>query len=126
MRRMNKAVTKGYKRSRQTAWCCGRNYQRWRFFHRAFPSGGKTHCEECGKPLNFVKRKSVNEIEIQAYHRKRAERLENGLTCHGAKPRRRNFNISTPLEKAWTIWRSAINVSMLDWDSFPSRLERGA
>jgi ribosomal protein L34E len=123
---MNKATTKGYKRSRQTAWCCGNNYQRWRFIGAAFPSTGKTHCDTCGKPLNFIKRQSINEIEMSAYFRKRAERLEQGLTCHGTQPKRRNFNINTPLERAWKGLRSTFAATRTDWDSIPSQLERGA
>ena len=106
---MNRATTKGIKRSRTSAWCCGHNYQRWRFPSGRYPNN-KTHCPDCGRPLIFRKIKNPT---LDRYFRNRAKNLADGRTCHGTAPRRTNFNIPTPLEKAWRAFRAAADGARL-------------
>jgi len=121
---MNRSVTSSVKRIRESAWCCGQNYQRWRFAnsYAEFPAGhvyktgnvrvpGHTHCRVCGKPLVFRK---VTKPSLDRYYRLRAANLDAGLNCSGTKPRRKNFNIPTPTDKAWRELRSSMSVVVLN------------
>jgi len=112
---MNRATTKGIKRIRQSAWCCRRNFQRWRFRgNNEFPAGGHTHCPVCGNPLIF---KKVTNANLDRYYRNREKNVTAGLTCYaGTKPRRTNFNIPTPVDKAWRSIRAEIQVPDESWD----------
>jgi len=112
---MNRATTKGVKRIRQSAWCCGQNYQRWRFRgSNEFPPGGHTHCRVCGQLLFF---KKITKPTLDRYYRQREKNLNAGRTCLGTKPLRTNFNIPTSTDKAWRATRAGIQVPDRSWDS---------
>jgi len=110
---MNRATTKGIKRIRQSAWCCGQNYQRWRFRGKSEYPPGHTHCCICHQPLVF---KNVTKPTLDRYYRQREKNLNAGLTCFGKKPRRANFNIPTPTDKAWRNARAGMEVPDQSWD----------
>lgn len=121
---MNRAITKGFKRIRQSAWCCGKNYQRWKFknSYSDFPSNSPTHCIDCGQPLEFRK---VTNPTLDRYNRNRLINLEAGRTCLGTKPRRKNFNIPTGLDKAWRAARAEMGqIAVPDISMAMSRLDR--
>jgi len=105
--RINPATSKGYKRSRTSAWCCGHNYQRWRFINlgRRYPGNHPTHCPTCGQPLVY---RRIKKATLDRYYRNRSKLWAAGLTTLGAKPRRKNFNIRTPLEKDWMELRRQV------------------
>ncbi len=84
---MNRATTKGFKRLRQSAWCCGRNYQRWRFIGAAVQTTLRK-CEICGAPLNF---RLVANPSLESYRRRAIRNRLAGLTALGTERQRGVF-----------------------------------
>lgn len=81
---MNRATTKGIKRIRESAWCCGANYQRWRFVTGKFPITGQ-RCAKCNSPLEFERVKNPG---LARYYRIRLKNYMAGLTVLGTKYQR--------------------------------------
>ena len=104
-------------RERQSVWCCGVSYQRWRFVGREFPGTHHEVCVHCGKRLVWPetlarplaaaeKLERMRGNALRCYHR-RAERFaEQQLTSRGER-RLRAPNISD-LERAWKREREAM------------------
>lgn len=115
-------------RERQSVWCCGRNYQRWRFIGREFPGTHHRECVHCGQlliwpPANDLPAKprihprSANERQranrraaANRYRRLAGKFLRQGLTTRG-QPRQRRASVS-PLELAYQDFRETINVQI--------------
>jgi hypothetical protein len=100
----NPATTKGVKRIRRSAWCCGHNFQTWRLRSRGYPSH-PVNCPDCGKPLDY---RLVKNPSLDRYYRNRDKQWAVGRTTTGTKPRRMNPKIQTPQEKLWAEFRAAI------------------
>jgi hypothetical protein len=72
-------------RERQSVWCCGASYQRWRFKGEQFQDAPR-YCDLCGQQILWPVytgplggRKSA----LAFYYRRRKEFISNGLTSHG-------------------------------------------
>ena len=80
-------------RDRQSVWCCGRNYQRWRFRLRDWAAGHHTHCCVCGQPLAWPPSRifpvpNPKRAAREFYRRRSARFLGLGLTSRGTVPTR--------------------------------------
>ena len=83
------------KRTRQSAWCCGKNYLRWSVgivrlsacvSRRAT---ARTHCTVCGTKLEYS---LITNKTLDAYYRQREKNLLAGLNVKGRPYQRRpNF-----------------------------------
>jgi len=97
-------------RVRQSAWCCGRNYQRWRFLHGEFPGTHHEVCVHCGKPLVWPSYRPSSKqdrarLAWREYQRRRVAALvRQGLTAKG-EIRKRRATISLQ-ELAWRDLRA--------------------
>lgn len=113
-------------RERQSVWCCGSNYQRWRFYGDAFPVKPRshykhhTHCVHCGQELVWPesrlramkpaeKKEHRRKIELAAQRRLVARRAEQGLTSRGHRPRR-SAPVWSDFERAWRAERATMGV----------------
>lgn len=107
-------------RERQSVWCCGRSYQRWRFVGGEFPGTHHELCPHCLQPLRWPetfaralskleKRERRKAIELAAYHRRAVKAELAGLTRHGTKPHGGHGRVTrTPLDLAWQAERAAM------------------
>ena len=100
---MNKSLLAGQGgrglRERQSVWCCGSNYQRWRFVGREFPGTHHTTCIHCGKVLDWPEgreylttafRQEARQKTFRSAYLRRADRHElAGKTRHGQVPKYR-------------------------------------
>lgn len=100
-------------RVRQSVWCCGRNYQRWRFIHGEFPGTHHQTCVQCGQALNYdayFRPRSIKDrarLASRAYQRRQvAAFAQLGLTSKG-RPRQRRASVSA-LEISWRQFRAAM------------------
>lgn len=81
---MNLAKT-SLPRERQSVFCCGKNYQRWRFKGDAFPDIVR-HCEICGQEIVWPEYKGPlgnRKSSLRYYYRRRSRFFDLGLTSHG-------------------------------------------
>lgn len=114
-------------RERQSVWCCGLNYSRWRFIGREFPGTHMEKCCRCEKRLRWPapnntlklrfqpmdageKREANRRNSLARYHRRAQEFIRLGLTSHGTR-RKRRPSIS-PLELAWRA--SGLGISTIN------------
>ncbi len=81
------------RRERQSVWCCGVNYQRWRFVTRDWPGTHYTHCCTCGRALPWpakqpYHRPNPRRASREAKRREAAKFTAQGLTTRGTVRRR--------------------------------------
>lgn len=103
-------------RERQSVWCCGKNYQRWRFVGREFPGTHHETCVACGQELVWPETRAYLSADFkaasrkktfrEAYHRRAEKFRAQRLTAHGSR-RRRAPSISD-LERAWGNFRAGL------------------
>ncbi|NOS72031.1 MAG: hypothetical protein HOP33_19150 [Verrucomicrobia bacterium] len=122
-------------RERQSVWCCGVSYQRWRFVGREFPGTHHTHCVHCGGELVWpeVLERPLKQHEKQArtrgnalrcYYRRAARFVEQKLTTRGER-RLRAPSISD-FERAWQHERAAMgDVSVAQFGSGNTQRRNG-
>lgn len=73
-------------RERQSVYCCGKNYQRWRFKGQKFPDARPARCSICDNEIlwpRYAGPVNPRKSSLQYYYRRRSKFYANGLTSHG-------------------------------------------